>query len=180
LLAIGERVVPGIFFCLLTEKSPDLRLVFFRQRRTSPLFTTRLVGVKQAKTDGDIQIKKSRNDENKQPHKKSKRSSKPQVQPNKKGCKGGGNHHRSNNRNSGVGDSQTCNPRCGLGNIPHNRNTDNLLGINFLKHTTMKSSENFIEAIRNYLDSRAESDNLFAIRYADPSKSLSECCQFYE
>ena len=42
----------------------------------------------------------------------------------------------------------------------------------------MKSSENFIEAIRHYLDSRAESDNLFAIRYADPSKSLSECCQF--
>ena len=77
-----------------------------------------------------------------------------------------------------MGDSQTCNPRCGLGNIPHNRNTDNLLGINFLKYTTMKSSENFIEAIRNYLDSRAESDNLFAIRYADPSKSLSECCQF--
>ena len=42
----------------------------------------------------------------------------------------------------------------------------------------MKSSENFIEAIRNYLDSRAESDNLCAIRYADPSKSLSECCQY--
>ncbi len=42
----------------------------------------------------------------------------------------------------------------------------------------MKSSENFIEAIRHYLDSRAESDNLFAIRYADPSKSLTECCQY--
>lgn len=42
----------------------------------------------------------------------------------------------------------------------------------------MKSSENFIEAIRNYLDSRAESDSLFAVRYADPSKSLSECCQY--
>lgn len=42
----------------------------------------------------------------------------------------------------------------------------------------MKSSENFIEAICNYLDSRAKSDNLFAIHYADPSKSLSECCQF--
>ena len=42
----------------------------------------------------------------------------------------------------------------------------------------MKSSENFIEAIRNYLDSRAESDNLFAIRYADPSKSVEECCQY--
>lgn len=42
----------------------------------------------------------------------------------------------------------------------------------------MKSSENFIEAIRQYLDSRAESDSLFAIRYADPSKSVEECCQF--
>ena len=36
----------------------------------------------------------------------------------------------------------------------------------------MKSSENFIEAIRQYLDSRAASDTLFAIRYASPSKSL--------
>lgn len=42
----------------------------------------------------------------------------------------------------------------------------------------MKSSENFIEAIRQYLDSRAESDSLFAIRYADPSKSVEECCQY--
>lgn len=42
----------------------------------------------------------------------------------------------------------------------------------------MKSSENFIEAIRQYLDSRAESDSLFAIRYADTSKSVEECCQF--
>ena len=42
----------------------------------------------------------------------------------------------------------------------------------------MKSSENFIKAIRQYLDSRAESDSLFAIRYASPSKSVEECCQF--
>ena len=42
----------------------------------------------------------------------------------------------------------------------------------------MKSSENFIEAIRQYLDSRAASDTLFAIRYADPAKSLPECCQY--
>lgn len=42
----------------------------------------------------------------------------------------------------------------------------------------MKSSENFIEAIRQYLDSRAESDSLFAIRYAHPSKSVEECCQY--
>ena len=42
----------------------------------------------------------------------------------------------------------------------------------------MKSSENFIEAIRKNLDRRAESDSLFAIRYADPSKNVEECCQF--
>ena len=42
----------------------------------------------------------------------------------------------------------------------------------------MKSSENFIEAIRQYLDSRAASDTLFAIRYASPSKSVAECCQY--
>ena len=73
-----------------------------------------------------------------------------------------------------MGDSQTCNPRSELGNIPYNRNTDNLLDINFLKYTTMKSSENFIEAIRQYLDSRAASDTLFAIRYASPSKRVFE------
>ena len=126
----GDILMP---FDWKISRPPVGRLVFFRQRRTSPQFTTRLIGVKQAKTDGDIQIKKSRNDENKQPHKRSKRSSKPLVQPNKKGCKGGGNHRWSNNRNSGVGDSQTCNPRCGLGNIPHNRNTDNLLVTHFIK-----------------------------------------------
>lgn len=71
-------------------------------------------------------------------------------------------------------------PRHRLGNIYHQRTCDNLLDFNTLKHTTMKSSENFIEAIRQYLDSRAESDSLFAIRYADPSKSVEECCQFYE
>ena len=79
-----------------------------------------------------------------------------------------------------MGGSPTDTPRCGVVNLHTDSNIDNLLGINFIKYTTMKSSENFIEAIRNYLDSRAESDNLFAIRYADPSKSLSECCQFYE
>jgi len=42
----------------------------------------------------------------------------------------------------------------------------------------MKSSNSFEDAIRQYLDQRAESDNLFAIRYASPSKSVTECCQF--
>lgn len=69
-------------------------------------------------------------------------------------------------------------PRRRLGNINHQRTCDNLLDNDTLKHTTMKSSENFIEAIRQYLDSRAASDTLFAIRYASPSKSVAECCQY--
>lgn len=44
--------------------------------------------------------------------------------------------------------------------------------------TTIKSSNLFEDAIRQYLDQRAETDNLFAIRYASPSKSVTECCQF--
>lgn len=91
-----------------------------------------------------------------------------------------GRDNRSNNRSDLVGVPPTDIPRYRLGNINHQRTCDNLLGINFLKHTTMKSSENFIEAIRQYLDSRAASDNLFAIRYASPSKSVAECCQYYE
>ena len=78
-----------------------------------------------------------------------------------------------------MGIPQTDIPRCRLDNINHQRTCDNLLDFNTLKtFTTMKSSENFIEAIRQYLDSRAESDSLFAIQYADPSKSVEECCQF--
>lgn len=37
--------------------------VFSAKGRTSPLSASRLAGVRQAKTDGDIQTKKSRNDE---------------------------------------------------------------------------------------------------------------------
>ena len=44
--------------------------------------------------------------------------------------------------------------------------------------TISKSSNAFEDAIRQYLDQRAESDNMFAIRYASPSKSVTECCQF--
>ena len=51
----GDILMP---FDWKISRPPVGRLVFFRQRRTSPQFTTRLVGVKQAKTDGDIQIKK--------------------------------------------------------------------------------------------------------------------------
>ena len=36
---------------------------------------------------------------------------------------------------------------CRMDNYRHNHNSDNLLNITFLRHTTMKLSENFIEAI---------------------------------
>lgn len=89
-----------------------------------------------------------------------------------------GRDNRSNNRSYLVGVPPTDIPRRRLGNINHQRTCDNLLDNDTLIHTTMKSSENFIEAIRQYLDSRAASDTLFAIRYASPSKSVAECCQY--
>ena len=69
LLAIGKRAVPGIFWCLLTEPlahrgSPKVKIsrpaaCIFNPKAEHPLSpATRPLGVKQAKTDGDIQIKK--------------------------------------------------------------------------------------------------------------------------
>ncbi len=42
----------------------------------------------------------------------------------------------------------------------------------------MKTSNQFIESIRQDLDARAKSDTLFAICYANNSKSIEECCQY--
>lgn len=42
----------------------------------------------------------------------------------------------------------------------------------------MKTSNQFTEAIRQYFDARAKSDTLFAIRYANSTKSVEECCQY--
>jgi hypothetical protein len=33
-------------------------------------------------------------------------------------------------------------------------------------------------AIKNYLDNRAKSDELFAAKYANPKKSIDECCKY--
>lgn len=33
-------------------------------------------------------------------------------------------------------------------------------------------------AIKNYLDNRAKSDELFAAKYNNPKKSIQECCQY--
>lgn len=35
-----------------------------------------------------------------------------------------------------------------------------------------------ITAIKNYLDNRAKSDELFAAKYANPKKSIDECCKY--
>lgn len=33
-------------------------------------------------------------------------------------------------------------------------------------------------AIKNYLDNRAKTDELFAEKYANPKKSIDECCEY--
>ena len=33
-------------------------------------------------------------------------------------------------------------------------------------------------AIKNYLDNRARTDELFAAKYANPKKSIDECCKY--
>lgn len=35
-----------------------------------------------------------------------------------------------------------------------------------------------ITAIKNYLDNRARTDKLFAAKYANPKKSIDECCKY--
>ena len=40
----------------------------------------------------------------------------------------------------------------------------------------MKGTQAFQDTIQAYLDRKAENDALFAVKYANPSKSISECC----
>ena len=42
----------------------------------------------------------------------------------------------------------------------------------------MKGTQAFQDTIQAYLDRKAENDALFAVKYANPSKSVSECCAF--
>lgn len=72
-----------------------------------------------------------------------------------------------------------------LGNINHQRTCDNLLDFNTLKiFTTMATTrENrgtraFNDTIKAYLEKRADNDALFAIRFANPSKSVEDCVTY--
>ena len=42
----------------------------------------------------------------------------------------------------------------------------------------MASNESFKQAIKAYLDKRAEEDSLFAPQYANEKKSIDECCSY--
>ena len=47
-----------------------------------------------------------------------------------------------------------------------------------MAQNSMKGTMAFQDTIRTYLDNMAESDALFAVKYANPSKSLSECITY--
>lgn len=42
----------------------------------------------------------------------------------------------------------------------------------------MKSTNNFNETIKAYLDQRAQEDELFAVSYAKESKNIKDCCSY--
>ena len=44
--------------------------------------------------------------------------------------------------------------------------------------TTMKGTEHFKQTIKNYLDERAKTDELFAVAYAKENKNLDDCVTF--
>ena len=43
---------------------------------------------------------------------------------------------------------------------------------------TMKGTQSFQDTIKAYLETMAENDALFSVKYANPSKSVSDCCTF--
>lgn len=43
-----------------------------------------------------------------------------------------------------------------------------------------KGTQAFNETIKTYLEERAENDALFAVKYANPSKSVDDCVTYYE
>lgn len=62
---------------------------------------------------------------------------------------------------------------------------DNLLDNEYTRKTfttmasnTMKGTQSFQDTIKAYLETMAENDALFAVKYAYPSKSVSDCCTF--
>ena len=43
-----------------------------------------------------------------------------------------------------------------------------------------KGTMAFADTIRHYLEKRAENDVLFAVKFANPSKSVEDCVTYYE
>ena len=49
-----------------------------------------------------------------------------------------------------------------------------------MAQNSMKGTMAFQDTIRTYLDNMAKSDVLFAVKYANPSKSMDDCDIYYE
>ncbi len=88
-------------------------------------------------------------------------------------------------RNHLLGTDTTDIPRCRLDNINTHGDTNNLLDINYiLKITTManknenKGTMAFADTILQYLEKRAENDALFAVKFANPLKSVDDCVRY--
>lgn len=47
-----------------------------------------------------------------------------------------------------------------------------------MKNTKEMKNKPFADAIKSYLDRRASEDKMFAESYANPKKSIGECCDF--
>lgn len=45
---------------------------------------------------------------------------------------------------------------------------------------TYKGTNAFTDTIRQYLENKAKNDTLFAIKFANPSKSVEDCVTYYE
>ena len=86
------------------------------------------------------------------------------------------NSNKLNHRIGVVGVHQTDIPRRGLGNLNRNCPNDNILAINPLKFTTMatmmKSNDTAILAMQKMLQERCIAEPSFAIKMANPSKSM--------
>ena len=85
------------------------------------------------------------------------------------------NSNKLNHRIGVVGVHQTDIPRRGLGNLNRNRPNDNLLVNNSLIITTMatmKSNDSVLAVMQQMLQERCIAEPSFAIKMANPSKSL--------
>ncbi len=103
----------------------------------------------------------------------------------KKGGKGGCGFHRCCCRSADMGGFETDCPRCRLGYLYSYRTDDNLLDNYKSLNITIMASKNgnkgsmaFADTILQYLEKRAENDELFAVKFANPSKSVDDCVTY--